>query len=76
MRPHRFEATSLIFGLIFTGFGVWFLTGEADIWRLDWEWVWPVALLAAAVMVLASLRPRDTAELDAADDTPSGPDSL
>ena len=76
MRAHRFEATSLIFGLIFTGFGVWFLTGEADIWRLDWEWVWPIVLLAAAVMVLASLRPRDAVEDGAAQDSPPGVDSL
>lgn len=56
MRTHRFEALSLLFGLIFTAAGLWFLTGRADVWELDWSLVWPALLILAGAMVLLSLR--------------------
>ncbi len=56
MRTHRFEAVSLLFGLIFTAAGLWFLTGRADVWQLDWSLVWPALLILAGAMVLLSLR--------------------
>ena len=56
MRTHRFEAVSLLFGLIFTAAGLWFLTGRADVWQLDWSLIWPALLILAGAMVLLSLR--------------------
>lgn len=61
MRTHRFEAVSLLFGLIFTAAGLWFLTGRADVWLLDWSLVWPALLILAGAMVLLSLRSGDKA---------------
>ena len=59
MRTHRFEATSLLFGLFFTGIGLTFLRGDVDVWRLDWSWFWPVLLVLAGVLVVSSARAKN-----------------
>lgn len=56
MRTHRFEPVSLVFGLIFAGSGLAFLTSDVDLWRVNWSWFWPLALTAAGVLMLASAR--------------------
>lgn len=58
MRSHPFAPASLLFGLVFAGVGGTFLVGNRDVWHLDWSWVWPVALVVAGLIVLASARPR------------------
>jgi hypothetical protein len=58
MRAHRFEPLSLIFGLLFAGIGLTALQGDIDLWRLNWDWFWPVALTAAGLAILLSARPR------------------
>ena len=56
MRTHRFETGSFVAGLVFLAAGIAFLTGDMDIWRLDWSWVWPAVLTVAGVTVLMSVR--------------------
>ena len=56
MRTHRFEATSLVFGLIFAAIGLTVLTSATDLWQWNWSWFWPVALLLAGLLVLWSAR--------------------
>jgi hypothetical protein len=56
MRPHRFEPASLVFGLLFATAGLLVLTGNADLWRLNWSWFWPLALTVSGVLVLAGAR--------------------
>lgn len=73
MRTHRFEAVSLVFGLLFTAVGLLFLGGNLDIWRLDWSWFWPAVLTLAGVVVLLSARSdvaRRETEVPADHDTP------
>ena len=57
MQRHRMEVSSLLFGLLFAGAGLLFLIREEAAWRVDWGWLWPIAALVAALLVLASLRP-------------------
>ena len=57
MRRHRFEGVAFVFGVLFTGGGLWFLQGDVDVWHLDWSWLWPALLVLSGVMVLLSLRP-------------------
>lgn len=67
MRRHRFEPISLVFGLIFAGTGLVALTGDFDVWQLNWSWFWPLALLLGGGAVLLTLRSgsrRGTAEDD------------
>ena len=61
MQRHRMEVPSLLFGLLFAGAGLLFLIREEAAWRVDWGWLWPIATLVAALLVLASLR-RDRAD--------------
>ena len=69
MRTHRFEPTSLIFGVLFAGIGLIVLQGEVDPWRLNWDWFWPVVLTVAGLtLVLSARRKRD-------DDATVPPDS-
>lgn len=72
MRTHRFAPTSLLFGLLFAGFGLAFLRGDPNVWQLNWSWIWPAALVAAGLAVLASARPRRP-ELDAPDEQMAPP---
>ena len=59
MRTHRSDLVSLVMGIIFVALGVRFLQPGAQIWSIDWSWLWPAALLLGGVLVLASARSRD-----------------
>lgn len=56
MRPHRFDAVSLVFGVIFGAAGLVVLRDEPRLWAMDWSWLWPAVLLVAGLLVLASIR--------------------
>ena len=62
MRRHRFDITSMIFGIVFVGVGLAFLQGDVDLWQVNWNWFWPIALTFAGIVVLNSLRPSPQAE--------------
>ncbi len=62
MRTHRFEVVSFVFGISLAGLGLAILQGGVDLWRIDWSWLWPIALVLSGVMVLASLRADRTAD--------------
>ena len=69
MRPHKFEATSLIFGLLFVGLGATFMRGP-EIWQLNWSWVLPGVLVAAGVLIVGSaLSSRERDREDGPDST-------
>lgn len=58
MRTHRSDLVSLVMGLVFLALGLRFLQPGAQVWRMDWSWVWPAVLLLGGVLVLASARSR------------------
>lgn len=47
---------AMILGLVFVVLGVFFLFDQALPDFLDWEWVWPVALIAVGALVLLRAR--------------------
>lgn len=66
MQLHRFDIVSFIFGVVFTGLGVTFLSTEITGLGANSEWIWPIVLLVIGAAVLASalmgVRSRATAE--------------
>jgi hypothetical protein len=56
MRTHRFEPVPLVFGLLFAALGLSFLQGDIDLWRFNWSWIWPAALVLTGLLVLVSVR--------------------
>ena len=54
MRTHKFEATSLVFGLLFLGAGALFLRSDAEIWRLNLSWFPPAILLVLGLLIAGS----------------------
>ena len=80
MRTHRSDLVSLVMGLVFLALGLRFLQPGAQVWRMDWSWVWPAVLLLGGVLVLASARSKpDDAEVggppaaDPPSEDPAGP---
>ncbi len=46
------DPVSLVFGLVFAAAGALLIVGQAGV-SVDLRWVWPVALIALAVALLA-----------------------
>ena len=67
MHTHKFEATSLIFGLLFIALGATFLRGP-QIWQLNWSWIGPGVLVTAGALIVGSaLSSRDRGRGDDSD---------
>ena len=66
MQRHSFDLVSFIFGVIFTGLGITFLSTEVPALEVNSAWIWPVVLLVIGGAVLATAvtgaRSRSTAE--------------
>ena len=76
MRSHRSDVVSLVMGIVFLALGVRFLQPGAQVWTIDWSWLWPAALLLGALLVLASARSRGRDPEPAANEPledPAGP---
>ena len=76
MRTHRSDFVSLVVGIVFLALGVRFLQPGAQVWSIDWSWLWPAALLLGALLVLASARARGRGPEPASDEPledPAGP---
>jgi hypothetical protein len=62
MKRHPLDTISLVFGAVFTAFGLTFLV-SADPWDLvfdsvSWSWVLPMVVLAGgAALLVSALRP-------------------
>lgn len=54
--PGERTTGAMILGLIFVLIGVFFLLDQALPDFLDWEWIWPVALIAVGALVLLRAR--------------------
>jgi len=54
--PGERSSGALALGVIFVGIGIFFLLDQALPDFLDWEWIWPVALIAVGALVLLRAR--------------------
>ena len=54
MQRHSFDLVSFIFGVIFTGLGITFLSTEVPALEVNSAWIWPVVLLVIGGAVLAT----------------------
>jgi len=54
MNRHRIDLLSLFFGLMFAGIGGVFLVGGVDVTDLGADWIWPLPLILAGLMILAA----------------------
>ena len=54
MKRHRIDLLSLFFGLLFAGIGGVFLVGGVDVTDLGADWIWPLPLILAGLMILAA----------------------
>ena len=70
MRPHRSDLVSLVMGIIFVALGLRFLQPGAQVWSIDWSWLWPGALILGGLLVLASARTRARDPEPAIDEPP------
>ena len=57
MTRHPIDPLSLLFGVLFSGAGLWVLLTDADTRFVDERWTWPVLLLAAGLAMIASVVP-------------------
>jgi uncharacterized membrane protein len=62
---HRLDPVSLVAGLLFTGLGVAFLAGNVTFSNMDLAWLWPLAVIALGVALLAGIRNRPLESPDA-----------
>ena len=69
MRPHKFEPTSLIFGLVFIGVGATFIRGDVEIWQLNWSWFLPGVLLVSGLLIVGSALSSRNRSLDQRNET-------
>ncbi len=53
MKPHAFDMTSFLFGVIFGGAAAVYLLADPLAWNIDGRWVLPVALIALGVAGIA-----------------------
>lgn len=58
MKTEDVSVVSLLFGVLFTGLGLWFLVDSLGWGRLDLGLVWPALLVVAGVAVLIAARSR------------------
>lgn len=72
MSRHRFDALSLVFGLLFAALGVAALYDAIDFELLSLDWLWPAALIGSGIAVLLTLGSRQPTG-DRAGTEPSGP---
>jgi hypothetical protein len=62
MRTQDVDVFSVLFGVLFTGLGLWFVVEALGLGRLDLGVVWPVLLVASGVAVLVAAWSRLMAE--------------
>jgi drug/metabolite transporter (DMT)-like permease len=53
MRSHELDPLSLVFGLIFALGGLAFLVLDIDVTNLHLDRVWPIALMAVGLVIVA-----------------------
>jgi uncharacterized membrane protein HdeD (DUF308 family) len=57
MERHNFDVISFVFGTLFVVFGIPWLVTNFELNDVNWNWVWPTALiLIGGVMVLSATR--------------------
>ena len=61
MRRHELDPLSLVFGFLFTAFGLLFLVGQPEA-AVRLRWLWPVLLLGLGLAILLGARPRRPSE--------------
>lgn len=56
MHRHELDATALIAGVLFLGFGLLFLADRVTSLELQARWIWPALLIGLGVALLAAGR--------------------
>lgn len=56
LAPGERTSGALVLGLVFVAIGGFFLLDQAFPDALEWEWIWPLALIAIGVLVLLRAR--------------------
>jgi branched-subunit amino acid permease len=72
MERHDFDLVSFLFGLLFTGIVVAYLLSDGGFDPDLGDWFWPIVLVVAGIVVLASAVARPGGP-DRSEDGPSAP---
>ena len=67
MQRHTFDVVSFLFGMFFVGAAAFALAVGDELPGFDYRWIWPVVIIIAGVVVLASALFRKRSEPEVAD---------
>lgn len=67
MQRHSFDVVSFLSGMFFVGAAAFALAVGDELPGFDYRWIWPVIIIIAGIVVLASalLRKRPGSEIEA-----------
>jgi hypothetical protein len=76
MQRHTFDVVSFLFGMFFVGVAAFALAVGDELPGFDYRWIWPVVIIVAGIVVLASALLRKQSEPERADSGASAEDLI
>jgi hypothetical protein len=76
MQRHDFDVVSFLFGMFFIGSAAFALAVGNELPEFDYRWIWPVVIIIAGIVVLASALFRKRPDADTEHDSVSDHDPI
>jgi len=76
MQRHPFDVVSFLFGMLFVGAAAFALAVGDELPGFDYRWIWPVVIIIAGIVVLASAFFRKRSEPEMPAEGASGDDPI
>ncbi len=76
MQRHTFDVVSFLFGMFFVGAAAFALAVGDELPGFDYRWIWPVVIIIAGIVVLASALIRKRSEPETAASGASAEDPI